>query len=150
MRPKDLLYDYTICKNHYHVVWLNNKLQSRSLSYRSQVLPELIQCYQQIPLKNRHHSQGMEDLSDSKDLNNTLLIISNAIINEISNAFPALDGITLDDDTFNTWRNAIPKHLEKSIEKGDRQHRLIRIDIYQYQSIPINSYQFLSIHSFPS
>ena len=81
----------------------------------------------------------MEDLSDSKDLNNTLLITSNAIFNEICNAFPALDGITLDDDTFNTWRNAIPKHLEKSIEKGDRQHRLIRINIYQYLPIPTSS-----------
>ena len=44
----------------------------------------------------------MEDLSDSKDLNNTLLIKSNAIFNEISNPFPALDDISLDDDTFNT------------------------------------------------
>ena len=63
----------------------------------------------------------MEDLSDSKDLNNTLRMKSNAIFNEISNAFPALDRITLDDDMFDTWRNAIPEHLDKSIKKGDRR-----------------------------
>lgn len=59
----------------------------------------------------------MDALSDNRDLNNALLLKANAIFNEISDAIPALERITLDDETFNEWRSAMPKGFEKLIEK---------------------------------
>ena len=40
--------------------------------------------------------------------------------NEMSHAFPVLDRITLDDETFNAWQEAAPKRLGKLFEKGNK------------------------------
>ena len=63
---------------------------------------------------------AMKGLKDNRSFNNRLLMKVNKTFNDLSNAFPALDRITLDDDKFDTWRNARPTLFEKLIEEGDQ------------------------------
>ena len=63
----------------------------------------------------------MDNLADNKEVNNALLKRANATYDEISAFFPALDRITMDDKTFDAWRNETPKRLEKLIEKSDQR-----------------------------
>ena len=57
----------------------------------------------------------MGNLTDNKDVNNTLRSKANAIYDEISAISPTLDRITLDDDKFNAWRNMTPDNLHNLI-----------------------------------
>ena len=57
----------------------------------------------------------MGNLTDNKDVNNTLMRKANAIYDEISAISPTLDRITLDDDKFNAWRNMTPDNLRNRI-----------------------------------
>ena len=61
------------------------------------------------------------NLADNKEITNSLSKKTNAIYDEISAVFPSLDRITAGDDKFNAWRNAVPKNLEKLIEREDQR-----------------------------